>query len=43
MKRASDEQAAFDREMDEYIQHLIDTFEPSWINNCLEGNFRRLV
>ena len=29
MKRASDEQAAFDREMDEYIQHLIDTFEPS--------------
>jgi len=26
MKRASDEQAAFDREMDEYVQELLDTF-----------------
>ena len=29
MKRASDEKVSFDREMDEYVQHLIDTFEPS--------------
>ena len=26
MKRASDEKVAFDREMDEYVQELLDTF-----------------
>ena len=40
--KATAAQEKFDREMNEYVQELIDTFEPSWINT-LEGNFRRLV